>query len=113
MKAQIFVLRDGSIASLYQADDGKWAYPVCGSVELAVAPYWDAGGSFETCSCGFEFGFDDEPAASPRAVESVQENWCLWRSRFLKRFAQQPRALAEVTERLREIGVNVGDSVGP
>jgi hypothetical protein len=59
------------------------------------------------CSCGFEFGFDDDPAASVEANPSVQANWSRWRLRFLSRFRTHPVALAEVVARLEAIGVKV------
>ncbi|MBN8747791.1 MAG: hypothetical protein J0I65_09815, partial [Variovorax sp.] len=95
-------------ASLYQAESGVWAYPVCGSVELKQAPYFDDGASsFEMCSCGFEFGFDDDPGASATAVTAVQENWARWRTRLLSHFRLRPGGLAEVVGRLRAIGIHV------
>jgi hypothetical protein len=109
MKAHHVTLRDNSDALLYQAADGLWACPICGSVELKAQPYFGEGAtSFEMCSCGFEFGFDDDPGASSEADEAVQINWSRWRARFLSRFRLQPRAHAQVVERLRAIGVESG-----
>lgn len=107
MRAHPVVLRDGTNASIYQAESGDWACPVCGSVELKQAPYFgDGAASFEMCSCGFEFGFDDDPGASATALSAVQENWARWRIRFLSRFRSHSGALAEVAGRLRAIGVH-------
>ncbi len=110
MRPYTVKLRDGSDAQVFQAENGLWACPVCGSVELDAQPYFgDGASSFEMCSCGFEFGFDDDPGASPRANESVQANWTAWRARFLTRFRTQPAARAQVYERLRAIGIPVED----
>jgi hypothetical protein len=101
-------LRDGTTAEMHQSACGLWACPICGSVELDAAPYsGDGATSFEMCSCGFEFGFDDDPGASAEANPSVQVNWSRWRERFLSRFRAHPAALAEVAARLEAIGVKV------
>jgi hypothetical protein len=108
MQNRTVTLRDGTIAKLFKSATGLWACPICGSAELKTAPYYDDGGaSFEMCSCGFEFGFDDDPGASADAVESVQGNWEHWRKRFLSKLSRNPLALAEVVKRLREINVHV------
>ncbi len=110
MRSHPVVLRDGTSALMHEAESGLWACPVCGSVELKQAPYFkDGAASFEMCSCGFEFGFDDHPGASAQAVESVQENWSRWRGRFLMRFRSHPTALAQVVSRLQAIGVQAKD----
>lgn len=109
MQSHTVTLRDGTLARLFQAESGLWACPVCASVELEVAPYFgDGAPSFEMCSCGFEFGFDDDPGASAEAVKSVQENWQRWRARFIRRFRGHPKAMAEIVSRLQAIGVQVG-----
>lgn len=112
MKAHKVKLRDNSDALIYQAENGLWACPVCGSVELEAQPYFGEGStSFEMCSCGFEFGFDDDPGASAQADQEVQVNWERWRARFLTRFRLHPRAHAQVVQRLRAIGIETsGDS---
>ncbi len=108
MEGHNVTLRDGTTATIYCDGSGIWACPICGSVELSQAPYWpDGSASFEMCSCGFEFGFDDDPGASAQADESVTENWVKWRSRFLSKFQNHPEALALVTARLRDIGVSM------
>ena len=108
MNAHPVILRDGTTALLYQADGGLWACPVCGSVELETEPYFDGGyASFDMCSCGFEFGYDDDPGASAVANSAVQENWSRWRARFLARLRKRPAAFAEVAKRLEAIGIRV------
>jgi hypothetical protein len=59
------------------------------------------------CSCGFEFGFDDDPGASAQAFPSVTENWAKWRARFLGKLKAHPQALAKVEARLRQIDVAI------
>lgn len=99
-------LRDGTEATLYRVGSGSWACPVCGSTDLAQQPYYDDGSaSFDMCSCGFEFGFDDDPGASPDAEPSVAANWTRWRSLYLRKLQAHPAALTQVTARLRAIGV--------
>lgn len=111
MNPQPVTLRDGSTAILFRGVSDLWACPVCGSVELSCPPYdLEGGGSFEMCSCGFEFGFDDDPGASAQASSSVQENWRRWRAKFLRKFKPQPEALAVVITRLKDIGVQVEES---
>lgn len=107
MESHSVTLRDGSTATLYRAESGLWACPICGSVELSQPPYYsDGSASFEMCSCGFEFGFDDDPGASGQADPSVTENWAKWRSRFISKFRNHPAALAKVIARLGDIGVS-------
>jgi hypothetical protein len=106
MEAHRVTLRDGTDAALYRSESGTWACPVCGSVELSEQPYYsDGSASFAMCSCGFEFGFDDDPGASAEADPSVTANWTKWRARFLRKLQPHPQALAQVAERLRAIGV--------
>jgi hypothetical protein len=108
MRSIDVTLRDGTAASLFQSPEGQWACPVCGSPELSQAPYThDGGGSFDMCSCGFEFGFDDDPGASREATDSVRENWRRWREQLLRDLRTHPTAFAEVAERLKAIGVEV------
>ena len=108
MESHTVTLRDGTTAIMYRDESGAWACPICGSVELSQAPYWsDKSASFEMCSCGFEFGFDDDPGASAQADASVTANWVKWRSRFLSKFQNHPEALATITARLHDIGVSV------
>ena len=111
MKPHEVTLRDGTTAVLHEAENGLWACPVCGSVELETQPYFGEGAtSFEMCSCGFEFGYDDDPGASAEAQSAVQANWSKWRARFLSRFRHQPAALAKVIERLHAIGISNGEA---
>jgi len=108
MEAHRVILRDGNEATLYRSESGDWACPICGSVELTEQPYYnDGSASFAMCSCGFEFGYDDDPGASAEADRSVTANWVKWRARFLRKIQPHPQAFAQVAERLRAIGVAV------
>jgi hypothetical protein len=86
--------------------------PCIRSVELREPPYFGDGScSFEMCSCGFEFGFDDDPGASAQADSSVQANWDRWRQRFIGGFREDSGALAVVLSRLEAIGVRLDRDV--
>jgi len=90
--------------TLYKETDGLWYCPVCGSLELKLQPRTEEGGSFEMCSCGFEFGFDDEPAASAQAVRGVVSNWDRWRQMLILKFRHQPEELNQLRLQLAKIG---------
>jgi predicted RNA-binding Zn-ribbon protein involved in translation (DUF1610 family) len=106
MKPYLVTLPDGSNVNIYEAESGLWACPVCGSVELERQPYFaDGSASFDMCSCGFEFGFDDDRGASAEAEASVQGNWERWRRPFLSRVRTHPSAYAAIVSRLADIGV--------
>lgn len=106
MKSLQVQLGDGTTATLFQADSGRWCCPVCGSPELTEQPYFsDASPSFEMCVCGFEFGFDDDPAASRETLPSVQANWEAWRNKVLRYLPAHE--LAAIQVRLANIGVVV------
>jgi len=99
-------LRDGSTAFLHQAETGFWICPVCGSPELLNQPYYPEGAaSFQMCSCGFEFGFDDDPGASASALPGVQENWSSWRSKLVSQMTANQ--LVQLKSNLATIGVYI------
>ena len=100
------ILPDGTSAALHQAESGRWVCPVCGNPELGQQPYFpEASPSFEMCTCGFEFGFDDDPAASANAVQGVQANWLIWRSGLASKLS--PAQLQSLKQRLSAIGQSV------
>ena len=108
MERHRVVLRGGEEAILFKAESGEWACPVCGRVGLAEQPYSAEGwGTFEICSCGFEFGFDDDPGASAEALPSVTSNWERWRAKHVSRFRSRPKAFEVVRAQLLAIGVAV------
>lgn len=94
--------------SIFQTDEGSYCCPVCGSDEFELPPYDEAGSpSFEMCSCGFEFGFDDSPLASAEAVEGVQANWKRWRKKLIEGASRNSESLAELECQLRNIRVRL------
>src|SRR5689334_3375418 len=100
MKTQTIATRTGEMLTLHQAADGNWCCPVCGSPELSQVPYFGEGGaSFEMCSCGFEFGFDDDPGARAGALPTVIENLERWRSGVVARCRGSTEAFAELRAR--------------
>jgi hypothetical protein len=98
--------RDGEILKLYKANDSTWCCPVCGSPELSSPPQTDEGGSYEMCSCGFEFGFDDEPAASAQAVDGVRNNWIRWREMLFRKHSHQPEKINQLKSQLAKIDLD-------
>ncbi len=107
MKEITLTTREGEILTLHKESDKLWCCPVCGSPELRCPPRTDEGGSFEMCSCGFEFGFDDEPAASPQAVEGVLNNWVRWREMLFRKHSHQPVKLKQLKSQLSKIGCEI------
>jgi hypothetical protein len=106
MKSQTVQWRTGESITLFKAPDGKWCCPVCGSPELAEAPYnSDGGASFEMCSCGFEFGFDDDPGASAQALPTVAANLERWRAGVMFKNRAWSERIEALRAQLRNIGV--------
>jgi hypothetical protein len=106
MRSQTITTRTGEPLTLYQAEDGSWCCPVCGSPELSQAPYFDDGSaSFEMCSCGFEFGYDDDAGACAQALPTVAANLERWRSNLLQRTRGFESAYGELRAQLASIGV--------
>ncbi len=76
---------NGEKAVMVKSENGFWHCPVCGSPELEQPAYEnDGSASFQMCSCGFEFGFDDDPAASGTSIKSIIGNWEAWRAKTLR-----------------------------
>lgn len=99
--------REGEHLTLHKESNHLWYCPVCGSLELRCPPRTDEGASFEMCSCGFEFGFDDDPSASAQAVEGINENWSRWRGMLLRKHTHQPEKLNQLKSQLAKIGCEV------
>jgi predicted RNA-binding Zn-ribbon protein involved in translation (DUF1610 family) len=95
----------GEIFVLHQAQSGLYLCPVCGREEFSRPPYSEDGSpSFEMCTCGFEFGFDDSPLASAEAVEGIEANWKRFRRPLIDSAATNSTALAKLEQSLRRIG---------
>ncbi len=76
------------------------------SPELDRPPYFDDGAaSFDMCSCGFEFGFDDDPGASAKALPTVVANIERWRSSIVLKNRGWPEQWAKLQSQLKAIGV--------
>ena len=102
------IFRTGEKAKLFKNANGYWHCPVCGSPELESAAYLEGGsGSFQMCSCGFEFGFDDEPSASVTEIKTVLGNWEHWREKKLQYMQKDSLEFKTIKENLHEIGVEV------
>lgn len=106
MKPHRVTMPSGETLTLYQTLERTWCCPVCGSPELPDAPYLEDGGaSFQMCSCGFEFGFDDDPGASAQALPSVEANFNRWRAKVLAQAQPWPEKLAALRSQLAVIGI--------
>ena len=108
MKERQVTTRSGESITLFQADGGFWCCPVCGSPEFNEPPYLDNGApSYEMCSCGFEFGFDDDPGASKDSVDGVVNNWERWRSKIIQVTEISSIGNDQLRANLRNIGVEI------
>ncbi|WP_444946647.1 hypothetical protein ACJJIP_08455 [Microbulbifer sp. VTAC004] len=100
--------RNGEKATMFKHANGYWHCPVCGSPELGSPAYLEDGsGSFQICSCGFEFGFDDEPSASGAKIDSVIGNWEVKRHRKLQYLSSKSDQYKELLTNLRCIGIEL------
>jgi hypothetical protein len=106
MKEHNCVTRNGEHFVLYEDEEGNHICPVCGSAELR-APAYDPDGrpSFQMCSCEFEYGFDDEPSASSRAVEGIVKNWERYRAKVIKRSSYLESTLTQCENNLKNLGI--------
>ena len=78
----------GELFVLLENEGGVFLCPVCGSPEFTEPPYTNDGEpSFQICSCGFEFGFDDSPLASSDAIEGISNNWDRYRLKVINKAA--------------------------
>ncbi|MGH1429092.1 MAG: hypothetical protein ACRBEE_14220 [Arenicella sp.] len=108
MKEHHCVSRLGEHFVLYENNEGVHICPACGSAELN-SPAYDSNGepSFQMCSCGFEFGFDDEPSASPQAIESIVKSWERWRAKVIKRSSYLESTLTKCENNLKNLGISL------
>ena len=105
MNHQHCVTKEGEHFIIFKNNDGVYLCPVCGSPEFDEPPYDENGhASFQMCSCGFEFGFDDSALASTEALEGVVSNWDRWRLKVIERNKHSKDSLLKLEANLREIG---------
>ncbi len=114
MKELHCVTESGESFSLFQKEDGFHVCPVCGSDELESPAYSTDGlPSFQMCSCGFEYGFDDTFSASPQAAEGIEENWKRWRLKVIKGSSYLKSTLDKCEKNLRNIGIELAFDLIP
>lgn len=99
---------------LLQNEKGKFLCPVCGSPEFSEPPYYEDGSaSFEMCTCGFEFGFDDSNMASADAIEGIVANWDRWRLKIVEKNKHSKERLNLLTVNLESIGFRLAFDLVP
>lgn len=104
----------GEYFVIRQNCEGTYCCPVCGSPEFKEAPYGDDGlASFQMCSCGFEFGFDDSSLASIEAIEGIIPNWDRWRLKVINRSASSKLELKALEINLHNIGYKLAFDLLP
>jgi hypothetical protein len=114
MKEHYCVTKNGECFILYETEDGFHVCPICGSAELPFPAYTLEGeGSFQICTCGFEFGFDDTVSASSRAVEGLENNWELWRKKVIKKSSYSKLTLNKCESNLKNIGISLAFDLMP
>ncbi len=102
------VTKNGESFILYQSPTDRWFCPVCGQDTLLEPAYCENGSpSFQLCSCGFEFGYDDSCLASDSALKGIQNNWIRWRQELYKECKNNPQELEELKNSLQNIGINL------
>jgi hypothetical protein len=96
----------GEYFAILKNEQGTFICPVCGSPEFKEAPYNEDGtASFQMCSCGFEFGFDDSPLASKEAVEGIVNNWDRWRLKVIEKCSHSKQDLEKLENNLDNLGI--------
>ena len=108
------VNKEGEHFIIFQNSSGAYLCPVCGSPEFEVAPYDENGlASFDLCTCGFQFGFDDSPLASQEALHGVIANWDRWRIIVINKYASSKAKLEELLLNLDNIGIELAFDLIP
>jgi len=99
---------------ILENDEGVYLCPVCGSAEFNEPPYDENGSpSFQMCSCGFEFGFDDSNLASKEALEEIVPNWDRWRLKVVDRNKHTKQDLERLEHNLKQIGYRLAFDLIP
>ncbi len=114
MKIHHCVTKLGEHFTLNENESGEHICPVCGSAELE-SPAYDSEGlpSFQMCSCGFEYGYDDTPLASSNAVEGIENNWDMWRIKVIKKASYSKSTLTKCETNLKNIGITLAFDLIP
>ena len=114
MKEHHCVTQTGEHLIIKQNDAGVYLCPVCGSAEFNEPPYDENGSaSFQMCSCGFEFGFDDSHLASKEALEGITPNWDRWRLKVIEKNMHSKSTLESLEHNLQHIGFKLAFDLIP
>jgi hypothetical protein len=114
MKEHHCVTQLGEGFIILQDTEGKYFCPVCGAPEFNKPPYHqDGSASFQMCSCGFEFGFDDSNLASKEALDGVVPNWDRWRLKVIEKNKNSKSNLQNLEKNLKNIGYNLAFDLIP
>lgn len=114
MKEHHCVNQLGEHFIILQNNDGAYLCPVCGSAEFNEPPYYENGSaSFQLCSCGFEFGFDDSTLASKEASDGIVSNWDRWRLKVIDANKHSKSSLQELEQNLNNIGYKLAFDLIP
>ena len=99
---------------IFQDEEGIYLCPVCGSSEFNEPPYDKNGlASFQMCSCGFEFGYDDSNLASKEALEGIVSNWDRWRLKVIEKNKHSKMSFQRLEENLKAIGYKLAFDLIP
>ncbi len=99
---------------IQQNDEGAYICPVCGSPEFEEPPYDQDGlASFQMCSCGFEYGYDDSNLASKEALENIVPNWDRWRLKVIEKNKCSKSKLQNLERNLKSIGYKLAFDLIP
>ena len=114
MKDYHCVTQLGEHLVIKRNNDGVYLCPICGSAEFNEPPYEEDGSpSFQMCSCGFEFGFDDSHLACAEAAEGVTLNWDRWRLKTIEKNKHSKSSLQRLERNLHEIGYKLAFDLLP
>ncbi len=104
----------GEYFELFKDSNGGYLCPICGEAEFKEPPYDSKGNpSFQTSSCGFEFGFDDSSLASAEAVEGLNPNWDRWRLKVVEKNRHSSAKLQALENQLNQIGYRLAYDLIP
>ena len=114
MKEYHCVTQTGEAFVIFRNLNEQYCCPVCGSPEFSEPPYQqDGSASFQMCSCGFEYGFDDSHLASKEAVEGITQNWDRWRLKVIEKCSRSKVELDALEKDLKNIGYKLAFDLMP